>query len=131
MASVVAIPQISAVPQQFMSSMLANIIRGVKRIGFIPDTEQVFPGDFNGLYNFTPERFTCDGDQYIALVSPSQIINQRQFIKLGSGMENMEVLRRESIFKSPAKMYPCLALTEAGFKQTKQAVDLATASLST
>jgi len=39
------------------------------------------------------------------------------------------VLRERGIFKSPAKMYPCLALTEPDFECTQAAVDIAAASL--
>ena len=39
------------------------------------------------------------------------------------------VLRSEGIFKSPGKMYPCLALTESDFEQTKVAIHKAAQAL--
>lgn len=40
-----------------------------------------------------------------------------------------DVLRANGVFKSPAKMYPCLALTEADLALTKDAVNAAAAAL--
>jgi len=51
--------------------------------------------------------------------------------KASSSMNNQynTALRKHGVFKSPGKMYPCLALTDADFSETQKAVEIAASSL--
>jgi len=40
-----------------------------------------------------------------------------------------QVLRQNGIFKSPGKLYPCLAITEDDLAITKQAIEIAVSAL--
>ena len=62
------------------------------------------------------------------LFTDSPVRNYRDVQNANSTLNGRynDALRKHGIFKSPAKMYPSLALTERDFLQTQHAVDLAT-----
>ncbi len=73
------------------------------------------------------------GDETLfdVLFTASPVRNYRNVQNANSAvnLHYNEVLRKQGIFKSPGKMYPCLALTENNFHQTQQAIETAVLAL--
>jgi len=73
------------------------------------------------------------GDETLfdVLFTSSLVRNYRDALKADSVTNTRynDSLRMHGLFKSPGKMYPCLALTEDDFKQTQHAIETAALAL--
>lgn len=72
-----------------------------------------------------------DPTLFDVVFTDAPVRNYRDWLKGDAGVNGQfnKVLREKGILKSPAKLYPCLALTEGDIAQTIEAIEAAAATL--